>query len=285
MQPERRTSLVKKRIATLEKQMKKRHQWIAAQLTKQQILSKQSQTLGATLAQLRAEIKELESKKRQTGCVVAPNSQLAKALSRYQETGKKLMKAPLAMQKAQRALATHHQRLDKLSAEHTHLVEHFEQLYADNENNTDPVPIILRMDAGFGTDANITWLIEMGYIIYTKAHNGKVANKFKAMVSSQTSFTRVGKNAEMISFDNQLLNNCPYPLTMALERFHTPDGLKHSTLIVYRDDEQTKTLQQWFNFYNARQLIEAGIKEGNVGASDCRTAGRRERRSSHRDRS
>ena len=71
----------------------------------------------------------------------------------------------------------------------------------------------------------------------------------------------------MIGFDNQLLNNCPYPLTMALERFHTPDGLKHSTLIVYRDDEQTKTLQQWFNFYNARQLIEAGIKEGNVVAS------------------
>ena len=51
---------------------------------------------------------------------------------------------------------------------------------------------------------------------------------------------------------------------MALERFHTPDGLKHSTLIVYRDEQQTKTLRQWFDFYNRRQLIEAGIKEGNV---------------------
>ena len=51
---------------------------------------------------------------------------------------------------------------------------------------------------------------------------------------------------------------------MALERFHTPDGLKHSALIVYCDDDQTKTLSQWFHFYNGRQLIEAGIKEGNV---------------------
>ena len=127
-------------------------------------------------------------------------------------------------------MATHQQRLKTLSAEQTRLVEHFEQLREDNKNNTNPVAIILRMDAGFGTDANITWLIEMGYIIYTKAHNAKVANKLKAMIPSKASFARVGKNAEMIGFDNQLLNNFPYPLTMALERFHTPDGFLPSTL-------------------------------------------------------
>ena len=87
-------------------------------------------------------------------------------------------------------------------------------LLTDNENNPAPVHMILRMDAGFGTDAN---------------------------------------------WENQFLHNCPYPLTMALERFHTPDGLKHSTLIVYRDDGRQKTLSEWFHFYNGRQLIEAGI--------------------------
>ena len=32
-------------------------------------------------------------------------------------------------------------------------------------------------------------------------------------------------------------------------------------LIVYRDDGQCLTLSAWFDFYNARQTIEAGIKE------------------------
>ncbi len=68
----------------------------------------------------------------------------------------------------------------------------------------------------------------------------------------------------MIAFDEQFIHNCPYPLTIALERFHTPDGFRHSALIVYRDDGQRKTLSQWFNFYNGRQLISAGIKESNV---------------------
>ena len=44
---------------------------------------------------------------------------------------------------------------------------------------------------------------------------------------------------------------------------HT-QGLKHSTLIAYRADGSELTLPAWFDFYNARQIIEAGIKEGNV---------------------
>ena len=51
---------------------------------------------------------------------------------------------------------------------------------------------------------------------------------------------------------------------MALERFHTPKDQKHSVLIAYRDDGQHFTLPAWFNFYNGRQTIEAGIKETNV---------------------
>ncbi len=48
------------------------------------------------------------------------------------------------------------------------------------------------------------------------------------------------------------------------QRFHTPNGLKHSTLIAYRDDDQQLSLSTWFDLYNARQTIEAGIKETNV---------------------
>ena len=124
--------------------------------------------------------------------------------------------------------------------------------------------ITLRIDAGFGTGPNITWLIEMGYTVYTKAHNAQVAASLLNKLEYGTTWAKVGKNAEMIGRGEHHITHCPYSLTVALERFHTPDGMKHSALIAYRDDGRSLTLPAWFDFYNARQTIEAGIKETNV---------------------
>jgi hypothetical protein len=264
VRPKRRNFLVEKRLNNLQQQIAQRQQWLANQSSKQQELFIKDQMLANTWAQLEAEIEELETLYRDRGRVETINSQLAKARRRQEAAGKKAMKIPPALRQAKRAAETHQQRLEELKTQEAQLVQYLAQLQADNANNSDPVAIILRMDAGFGTDANITWLIEMGYQIYTKAHNAQVATRLVAMLSDETPKRRVGKNAEMIAWDNQFLGHCPYPLNMALERFHTPDGLKHSALIVYRDDGQVLTLPSWFNFYNGRQLIEAGIKEGNV---------------------
>jgi hypothetical protein len=175
-----------------------------------------------------------------------------------------LAKIPEHWQKVEQAVASHRARLDQLEAERTELKAHLARLKADNESNPDPVPVILRLDAGFGTGPNLAWLIEMGYIIYTKAFNAQVAAKLRDQVQPGDRWTRVGKNADMVAWQEQYINGCPYPLTMALERFHTPEKQKHSALIVYRDDGQQFTLPAWFHFYNGRQTIEAGIKETNV---------------------
>jgi hypothetical protein len=177
---------------------------------------------------------------------------------------KKLSKAPPALQRAQQAVATHQSRLAELHSEHEQLTAHLTQLQAENAHNSDPVMIIVRVDAGFGTGPNITWLLEMGYTVYTKAHNAQVTASLLRELTPKPKWRQVGKNAEMIAFGERYITNCPYPLTVALERFHTPQGLKHSTLIAYRDDGQCLTLSAWFDFYNARQIIEAGIKETNV---------------------
>jgi hypothetical protein len=154
--------------------------------------------------------------------------------------------------------------LADLQAQHEQLSAHLTQLQADNAQNDDPVTLIVRVDAGFGTGLNITWLIEMGYFVYTKAHNAQVSAGLLNRLTPQSTWHQVGKNAEMIAWGEHYITNCPYPLTVALQRFHTPQGLKHSVLIVYRDDGQCLTLSAWFDFYNARQTIEAGIKESNV---------------------
>jgi hypothetical protein len=44
------------------------------------------------------------------------------------------------------------------------------------------------------------------------------------------------KNIEMVAWPALKLDNCPYPLALGLERFHTGDKkLKHSALVYFGD--------------------------------------------------
>jgi len=72
----------------------------------------------------------------------------------------------------------------------------------------------------------------------------------------------VGKNAEMVALENEMVANCPYPLDVALERFHTGDQERYGLLLHYGQEPVTADLEGWFTFYNGRQTIEAGVKEG-----------------------
>jgi hypothetical protein len=262
--PRRRTELVEQRLRKLNKVIARRLAWLSHQLAKKRDLMDQQDTLPLTVTQLETEVATLEATYQAQGRQERPHSKLAKARRRLAAVQRKLTKIAERWQKAERAAASHRARLDQLETERTELKAHLERLTADNGSNPNAVPVILRLDAGFGTGPNLAWLIEMGYIIYTKAFNAQVSAKLRDKVRSGDRWTRVGKNADMLAWKDQYINGCPYPLTLALERFHTPKEQKHSTLIVYRDDGQQFVLPAWFNFYNGRQTIEAGIKETNV---------------------
>jgi hypothetical protein len=262
--PRRRTELVVQRLHALRQPMRQRQDWLSAQLQRQRVLQSQLETLPREVTRLQDEVTALAATYRAQGRAEKPHSRLAKTRRCLAAAQKKLQQAPQRLQQAQRAATTHQQRLARLQTEYDALKAHLKQLQADNESNPHPVTVILRLDAGFGTGPNITWLIEMGYIIYTKAYNAQVAAGLRNRLKSDTTWTPVGKNADMTAWGEHYIHHCPYPLTVALERFHTPQGLKHSALITYRDDGQGLTLPAWFDFYNARQTMEAGIKETNV---------------------
>lgn len=262
--PRRRPELVKQRLRELDQSIKQRQDWLLAQGEQQKQCLSRMEHLPAEIARLEAEVVELAAAYQAQGRPERKHSRLAQARRRLISTRKKLDQAPQQWQKAEQAAAAHRRRLGRLQTERDQLAAHLAQLQADNEHNPAPVTVILRLDAGFGTGPNITWLIEMGYLAYTKAHNAQVTASLLNQLTPDRPWTKVGKNADMIACDQQPIANCPYPLSLALERFHTPSGLKHSTLIAYRDDDQTLPLPAWFDFYNARQLIEAGIKESNV---------------------
>lgn len=149
------------------------------------------------------------------------------------------------------------------------LCQRLEQFEQENAENLNPVQCCFRLDAGFGTYENIALLIEMGYEVYVKLHNYKIVRMLKGQVVAaqscglcrEAAWMRVGKNAEMVAWKDFQPENLPYPLDVALERFYTGETLKYSALAHFGDTSVTTDLDAWFGRYNARQTIEAGIKE------------------------
>jgi hypothetical protein len=129
-----------------------------------------------------------------------------------------------------------------------------EPLEHDNVENTQPVFVLM-------LDENIALLIELGYVVYVKLHNHKITEMLRQKSSPDSVWTCVGENAEMVAWSGLELQHCPYPLDVALERFYTGQTQKHSALAHFGNTPVTTNLPAWFNRYNARQTIEAGIKE------------------------
>lgn len=122
------------------------------------------------------------------------------------------------------------------------------------------------MDAGFSSGANLSAVLEWGYDLETKSANPAVAAALLARLTPATSWTRVGQKAEMVSWTHYTLSSCPYPMSVGLERFHTPDGPKYAVLL--RNETAPgggdPNLRAWFHSYNERGDIEAGIKQGKT---------------------
>ncbi len=191
-----------------------------------------------------------------------PHSQLSKARAKLRAREERLPRREQVLTKAQSGLEGCRQKVASLRAELDALQQRLAQFEEDNRHNKSPIRAIFRLDAGFGSGANIALLIEMGYDVYTKANNAQVVAAMRRKVDGSTSWTEVGKNAEMTTWKKLSITNCPYPLDVSLERFYTGDKLQHAVLLHYGTEQATPEPIAWFNFYNGRQTIEAGIKEG-----------------------
>ncbi len=234
--PKRRTELLQKRIEALVKSRAPAEKRLATQQVKLETAHDAKEEVAAKLRKEtkpeRIAVLERRAVRRQKSIEIA-RKKLEKTLAQ--------MQAHLEDEKALR------QRLA--------------QFERDNAENPQPVEAGFRLDAGFGTYQNIALLIEMGYEVYVKLHNHKITQMLKIKASSETLWTRVGNNAEMLAWSGVELQHCPYPLDVALERFYTGKTQKHSALAHFGDTPVTTDLPAWFDHYNARQTIEAGIKE------------------------
>jgi hypothetical protein len=261
LRPQRRTDLLGQRIQTFETQVSGTQQRTLVQQTAVQ-KAQERLTEACQEAQERQKALEgLEHEYQMHQRKERPTSQLALARQRWEAIEHRQQRWTKACQTTQRRLEKTQALCMQQQAELKLLKDRLARFEQENTSNGQPVEAEFRLDAGFGTYDNIALLIEMGYEVYTKAHNHRLVTFLKKRTNPSTIWERVGANAEMVAWKNVTLKHCPYPLDIGLERFYTGQTLKHSALLHFGADPVTQNLPDWFKHYNGRQIIEAGIKE------------------------
>jgi hypothetical protein len=158
------------------------------------------------------------------------------------------------------------QRIERLREQLAALQTWLVQLEADNAALTGAVAVVIRLDAGFSTDANVAYLIELGYTVLTKVHSGHTTSRLQRAIASDATWIRVGANAEALPLGPQRMRDGRYALEALQVRYYLPTEQRHTTLLYY-GEAPPPPLAEWFGQYNGRQVVEAEIKENKSGFS------------------
>jgi hypothetical protein len=262
VRPRRRTELLAQRLAQAKAEGQR---WEAKTTQTEQTLRQAQTVLQETQQQLqdwRDQLAQLEIEHQERQRPERPHSRLAQARSKVGVYQRRQVRREKRMAKARAYLQRQKAHLDQCQVHVQQLERRLTQ--SEQENGTNPMPVraVFRLDAGFGTPENVALLIEMGYEVYIKPHGTWLKAHLKKQVDAATIWTPVGQNAEMTAWAAMEVQDFPYPLDIALERFYTGDRQRLSVLLHYGQDPVTANLSAWFQTYNGRQTIEAGIKEG-----------------------
>jgi hypothetical protein len=257
--PRRRTERMQQRIAAIEGKMAQKQRWIEAQqATIRQQIERQVR-LGDQLRVLKPQLAELETC--QEGKPVRSHSHLARARKRKASWERQLASAFEQEVQARRALRRHRQHLEALTIERNAFLNRLAQMEADNATNPNPVWMRWLLDGGFGDASNVTDLIEMGYDLYTIAHNGKTTQALLKEVPDDAQWVQAGSRTQALDMNRHTLGDCPYPVRLTLLRWSMGGTFKYSTLISFSDADPLPTADL-FPTYHERQDVEAGFKQG-----------------------
>lgn len=259
--PQRRTALLYQRIQALEQPLAAT---VQRRETQRQAVERARERLaesGQEYQERQQQLAEREAASQVQQRLERPSSRLAQARKRLQATAKRMQSRQKSVCAAERRFNKTTVQWHEQQAQVTLLRQRLNRFEQDNAANPAPIEAQFRLDAGFGTYENIALLIEMGYEVYTKPYSYRVVSFLQEQIAEQAAWVRVGANAELVAWSDQLLKGCPYPVDIGLERFYTGKTRKQSALLHFGSDPVTHDLRGWFEQYNARQTIEAGIKE------------------------
>lgn len=263
MSPRRRTELLAERLAQAQIEWETAsHKLEESSQQHRQVLSKlrDTQQLEQQWAQ---EVLTLSAAYEQQQRQQTAHCQLTRAQHKAATYRQRVPRCAKALEVAERRRTRHEAGYDVAHAEVKRLQAHYQQLVADNAANPYPIQATFRLDAGFTSHEHISWLIEMGYDIYTRGRFTTVREALSAAVMPETAWTQVGSHAYMTGWRKTTVDGYfTYPLDVALLQYRTEDKVQQSTLLHYGQADVVAGADGWFHTYNGRQTIEAGIKEG-----------------------
>lgn len=259
--PLRRTDLLQKRIQAYQQTMLATWERMQVQRRTVERLQVRLHPTAQQAQRGRLEEAAMEQAYLAAGRAERPNSQLAQARQRRLSAEGQLQKQEQALQRAQSCLQKTQCVWQGKESYLSTLQARLAQFELENQTNLAPLQAEIRLDAGFGTCENMALLIEMGYEVYTKPYTNSIIGYLKHQTSPQTPWTRVGANAEMTAWMQICFPHCPYPLHAGLIRYRLGASEKFSGLWHFGSDAVMESLATWFEHYNRRQTIEAGIKE------------------------
>jgi hypothetical protein len=262
LRPWRRTDLLRGRLHCVSREHQARDVQAQASESKLAAVQAQGTETRQQLEQQRLLVCELEAAYREKQLPERPYSELGRARHKLEVLERQQARLAKKVPKLEAQLARHKRQVTISAAQASLLQRRLEQFEADNDANCGPIQADFRLDAGFGARENVALLIEMGYEVYTKPYADWLTPRFKRRAAGRSDWTRVGNNAEMVAWKAEPLPDFSYPLDVALERFWVGEQHKYAILIHFGADPVTTDLPGWFARYNARQTIEAGIKEG-----------------------
>jgi hypothetical protein len=260
VRPRRRVELVASRRQALIDQLERQQARLAANQGHQEQLWARIRQARREIRQSQQQVSDLETLYQAQGRLERPHSQLAKQRRRLAAAQKRESRSWPQLAKRQAQAARLHQSVTSIQQQLLELDEWLAYLETDNLTNPNPVTIVIRLDAGFSTGPNLTWLLEMGYRVLSKAHHSSTTDSLRSRLPAHPDWVRVGHNADAVAMGAYEQHDCPYPLQALLVRYHLPAKLRYTTLWYYADTPPPP-LADWFAAYNARQIIEAGIKE------------------------
>jgi hypothetical protein len=261
LRPLRRVDGLRQRLSTLRNTQKERKK---KERQSRLALEKEHQALDELqrkLARLETEVHLNEAVYAQRQRSVRPHSRLARLRHQWESGQERLKRKELALGRAERRTERHQRERQAGDIQIQRLSERLEQFEQDNRTNGAPIQAVFRLDAGFGTPENVALLIEMGYELYSKPSSTWLTGRLKNWTDEHTAWLPVGQNAEMVAWSAQPIPDFPYPLDVALERFHTGEKVRWGGLIHFGADPAASQPRAWFERYNQRQTIEAGNKE------------------------
>ncbi len=260
--PARRTDLLAQRIEWRRPQGHKRQQRV--EQARQHLVDAEARqvAVAAQLEQASHKLDGLQAEYAQHQRPERPTSSLAKARHPVAVYQRRLERRRGEVDQARERLTRHQARLAEWEAHQAELQVRLQRFEAENAANPVPIRAIFRLDAGFGTPDNLALLIEMGYEVYSKPYGTWLSGVLAKMSTERDAWQKVGHNADMMAWPAVQLDDFPYPLDLGYERFWVGDRYRFSGLVHFGPQEVTADLSGWFHHYNARQIIEAGNKEG-----------------------